>query len=70
MSDSENDEANVSLTEEQIEDQKEQLNTKLLEVFMKYDTSHTDYMPAKDFKLAMDDMGDSVNEKMINYMMM
>ena len=37
---------------------------------MKYDTTHSDYMPAKDFKLAMDDMGDSVNDKMINYMMM
>ena len=50
MSDSENGDSNVELTEEQLEEKREQLNQKILEVFMKYDTSHTDYMPAKDFK--------------------
>ena len=70
MSDSENEDNNVELTEEQLEEQTAKLNQKILDVFMKYDTSHTDYMPSKDLKQAMDDMEDSVNDKMINYMMM
>ena len=37
---------------------------------MKYDTEHTDYMPAKDFKLAMEDMGETINEKQCFNMMM
>ena len=69
MSDSDS-EANVSLTEEQIEEQLEQLNAKILSVFMKYDTEHTDYMPSKDFKLAMEDMGETINEKQCFNMMM
>ena len=69
MSDSEGEE-HVSLTEEQIEEQLELLNQKILSVFMKYDTEHTDYMPAKDFKLAMEDMGESINEKQCFNMMM
>ena len=37
---------------------------------MKYDTEHSDYMPSKDFKLAMEDMGDQINEKQCFNMMM
>ena len=39
-------------------------------MFLKYDTDHTDYMPAKDFKLAMEDMGETINEKQCFNMMM
>ena len=70
MSDSGSDNESVELTEEQLEQRAEELNKQILEVFLKYDTEHTDYMPAKDFKLAMEDLGDKINEKQCyNYMM-
>ena len=70
MSESGSDNESVELTEEQMEQKLEELNTQILEVFLKYDTDHTDYMPAKDFKLAMEDLGDKINEKQCyNYMM-
>ena len=70
MSDSGSDNDSVELTEEQLEQKAEELNKQILEVFLKYDTEHTDYMPAKDFKLAMEDLGDKINEKQCyNYMM-
>ena len=56
-------EEEVELTEEQMEEQANELNQKILEVFLKYDTNHIDYMPAKDFKSAMEDLGDKINEK-------
>ena len=46
-----------------MEEQANELNQKILEVFLKYDTNHIDYMPAKDFKSAMEDLGDKINEK-------
>lgn len=48
MSDSGSDNESVELTEEQLEQRAEELNKQILEVFLKYDTEHTDYMPAKD----------------------
>ena len=70
MSDSGSNEDGGELTEEQQEEQLAQLNQKIIEVFMKYDEKREDFMAAKDFKQAMDDMGDSVNEKMLNFMLM
>ena len=70
MSESGSDNESVELTEEQQQQKEEELNTQILEVFHKYDTDHTDYMPAKDIKLAMEDLGDKINEKQCyNYMM-
>ena len=62
MSDSEQSEE-VELTEEQLEEQAELLNQKILEVFLKYDTDHEDYIQTKDFKNAMEEIGDPLNEK-------
>ena len=69
MSDSEGS-SEVELTEEQIEQQREEFNQKILEVFLKYDAEKEDYMQAKDFKLAMEDLNQKINEKQVyNYLM-
>ena len=37
---------------------------------MKYDTEHADYIPTKDFKLAMEDLGMAINDKQCYMYMM
>ena len=63
MSDSEQSAEEVELTEEQMEEQAQLLNAKILEVFLKYDPGHTDNMKSEHFKNAMEEIGDPLNDK-------